>query len=139
MATSKVALPLTAFAIASVVALANPARDAIVQKLSAEAKATDPNFAGFSAERGAAFYRAQHKGGQEGTPSCTSCHGASPKDIGQTRAGKPIEPLAVSLTPSRFTDPQKVERWFDRNCKGVLGRVCTAQEKGDFIVFMVTQ
>lgn len=131
-----IALATAMFAVAT---LANPARDAIVAKLAAEAKATDPAFAGFSAARGGAFFRASQTGGSAETPSCTSCHGANPQDAGKTRANKVIAPMAVSKTADRFTDPDKVTLWFDRNCKGVLGRVCTPLEKGDFITFMAGQ
>lgn len=119
--------------------LANPARDAIVAKLATEAKAADPAFTGFSAARGGAFFRASQTGGTAETPSCTSCHGATPQDAGKTRANKAIAPMAVSKTPDRFTDADKVTQWFDRNCKGVLGRVCTPLEKGDFLTFMAGQ
>ena len=58
---------------------------------------------------------------------------------GLTRAGKIIEPLAVSASPGRYSDSRKVEKWFRRNCNSVLGRACSAVEKGDFITFMQTQ
>ena len=44
--------------------------------------------------------------------------------------------MAVSVTPERFTDAAKVEKWFGRNCNTVLGRECTALEKGDFITYL---
>jgi hypothetical protein len=47
--------------------------------------------------------------------------------------------MAVSKTPDRYTDPAKVEKWFQRNCQSVLGRECTAVEKGDFLTFMTSQ
>jgi hypothetical protein len=47
--------------------------------------------------------------------------------------------MAVSTTPDRYTDAAKVAKWFRRNCKSVLGRECTAQEKGDFLAFMISQ
>lgn len=113
------------------------ARTAILQRFASEAKALDASFAGFSAERGAAFYAARQSGGGIDTPSCTTCHGPSPTDKGQTRAGKPIEPMAVSVIPDRFTDPAKVDKWFERNCQSVLGRVCTPLEKGDVLTFLI--
>ena len=58
---------------------------------------------------------------------------------GETRTAKPIDPMAVSKTPARYTDKAKVDKWFRRNCKGVIGRECTAQEKVDFISYMLTQ
>jgi len=29
-----------------------------------------------------------------------------------------------------------VAKWFRRNCKTVLGRECTAQEKGDILTYL---
>jgi len=120
-------------------ATAQPGRDAILSDFLAKAHQKDPSFAGFSAKRGGAFFHAQHTGGKPETPSCTTCHTKSPRNTGHTRAGKAIEPMAVSLTPKRFTDPAKVAKWFGRNCRTVLGRECTPAEKGDFITFMMSQ
>lgn len=114
-------------------------RAAILADLATQAKAADPAFTGFSAERGAAFFAATHTGGKPDTPSCTTCHGTSPQEPGKTRAGKVIAPLAVSKTPDRYTDTAKVAKWFQRNCTSVLGRECTAVEQGDFLTFMISQ
>ena len=120
------------------VALAEPRRDVILADLREQAKKEDPRFAGFSAERGAALYRATHQG-KDGPVSCSTCHGSSPLGNGQTRLGKAIDPMAVSKNPARYTDPANVEKWFKRNCTEVLGRGCTATEKGDFITYMSGQ
>jgi hypothetical protein len=104
-----------------------------------QAQQAEPGFAGFSAERGATFYRATHTGGKQGSGACTSCHSNAPQDTGQTRAGKAIEPMAVSKNPTRYTDKANVEKWFTRNCNDVLGRACTAKEKGDFLTYMIGQ
>jgi hypothetical protein len=58
---------------------------------------------------------------------------------GRALTGKTIEPVAVSVTPTRYTDPAKVEKWFKRNCTEVLGRECTPQEKGDWLTFVIGQ
>lgn len=92
--------------------------------------------ASFSAARGKAFFEARHSGGKPETPSCTTCHTANPRAEGRTRAGKPIAPMAVSANPERFTDPAKIEKWFRRNCKSVLGRECTPAEKGDVLTYL---
>jgi cytochrome c553 len=118
---------------------ADPRRAAILADLLAQAQQAEPGFAGFSAERGAALYQATHTGGKQGTGSCTVCHGKSPQDTGQTRAGKAIEPMAVSKNPTRYTDKANVEKWFTRNCQDVLGRACTAKEQGDFLTYMMGQ
>ena len=38
-----------------------------------------------------------------------------------------------------MTDKATVEKQFGRDCKSVLGRDCTAVEKGDYITFMAGQ
>lgn len=123
--------------LATSIASADPRRDAILAELLAQAKKDEAGFTGFSAERGGAFYRATHPGGKQA--SCTTCHGGSPLDKGATRAGKEIAPMAISKSPARYTDRATVEKWFARNCPDVLGRTCTAKEKGDFITFMAGQ
>ena len=120
-------------------AAADTPRDAILTEFLSQAKSADPGFAGFSATRGETLFRGNHAGGKPDTPSCTTCHGAAPQDKGRTRAGKEIDPIAVSAAPKRFTDPAEVEKWFGRNCNSVLGRECSAIEKGDFITFMMGQ
>lgn len=92
-----------------------------------------------NAANGKAMYQKNYGTGKPDTPNCTTCHGASPQQGGQTRTGKAIDPMAVSRTPSRFTDQKKVDKWFRRNCNGVIGRECTAQEKVDFLTYMAGQ
>lgn len=137
--TSRSLFLIFAFLFAATPAPAQPARDALLADLAAQAKAAQPAFAGFSAERGRALFLAKHSGGKPDTPSCTTCHTANPAATGETRAGKPIEPLAVSVNPTRYTDPEKAAKWFGRNCTSVLGRDCTPLEKGDFLTFMSAQ
>lgn len=93
----------------------------------------------FSATRGEALFRDTFSGGKPENPTCTSCHSTSPQKAGKTKAGKVIEPMAFSKTAIRYADQGKVDKWFRRNCKTVLGRECTALEKGDFLTFMLTQ
>lgn len=120
------------------VALAgDPARDAILDAYSRQARAETPGFDGFSAARGEQLYRGSHSGGNPRTPACASCHTADPRAAGRhAKTGRPIKPMAVSVNPSRFTDAADVEKRFGRDCPNVLGRPCTAQEKGDFITFL---
>jgi len=112
-------------------AAANTARDAILKTYAGEAHVTS-----FSAKDGQALFQGTHSGGKPETPSCTTCHTKNPRAMGQTRAGKQIKPMAVSKNPNRFTDPAKVEKWFRRNCHTVLGRACTAKEKGEIITYL---
>lgn len=119
---------------------AGSARDVILADYAAQAKQADPAFAGFSAQRGETLFRTQWAKGDERTPSCTSCHTDNPRGPGRNaKTGRPIEPVAVSANPSRFTDGDQVEKQFGRDCKSVLGRACTAQEKGDYVTFMMGQ
>jgi len=68
---------------------------------------------------------------------CSLCHTEDLRRNGKHAVtGKPIEPLAPSANPKRLTDAEHVEKWFARNCKWTLGRECTPQEKGDFLVMI---
>jgi len=89
-----------------------------------------------SAARGKAIFMGTHTGGKPDTPSCTTCHTKNLRAMGQTRAGKAIEPIALSATPTRFTDSAKVAKWFRRNCSTVLGRECSAGEKADILAWL---
>jgi len=127
---------LLCLALAAGAACANPARDAILATYAAAAKQLDPSFTGFAVERGSTLWNSTHTEGNIDTPSCTTCHTKDATAQGMTRALKPIAPMAVSKTPDRFTDAEKVEKWFLRNCKTVLGRECTPIEKGDVITYL---
>ena len=114
-------------------------RDDILRSLDSTARAADPAFSGFSAARGQALHTQTFAGGKPDTPACTACHGATPRSSGRTPAGKAVEPMALSLSPSRYSDAAKVDKWFTRNCRDVLGRECTPREKGDWLSFMFSQ
>lgn len=87
------------------------------------------------AQRGGAFFTRTH--GREW--SCASCHGERPSVPGRHAAtGKAIDPLAPSANPGAFTDTAKVDKWFRRNCRDVLGRECTPSEKADVIAWLAT-
>ena len=94
------------------VSYADPRRDAILAELLAQAKKDEAGFTRFSAERGAAFYKATHQGGKQGRPPARPVTAIRPLDKGKTRAGKDIEPMAVSKNPARYTDQDNVEKWF---------------------------
>ncbi|MCW9035408.1 MAG: DUF1924 domain-containing protein [Alphaproteobacteria bacterium] len=111
----------------------------IIANYFSSAKSSDASIDSFSADRGRKLFLSNPATGKPDTPSCTSCHSNSPMNQGQTRAGKDIAPMALSKTPNRYVDIKKVEKWFRRNCKSVLGRTCTPLEKGDFLTFMISQ
>jgi hypothetical protein len=69
--------------------------------------------------------------------SCTTCHGSDIRKPGKhKRSGKKIEPMAITVNAERFTSKKKIEKWFKRNCKWTMGRVCTDAEKGSFLLYL---
>ncbi len=129
----KLIIATTAVALVGAVVAANTQRDAILSGYAAQA-----GVSGFSADAGRQLFMSQNTGGKPATPSCSTCHTSDPRNVGHTRVGKVIQPMAVSRNPERFTDPAKVEKWFGRNCRSVLGRECTPTEKGNFITYMMS-
>jgi mono/diheme cytochrome c family protein len=110
--------------------IANPVQDGY----RGAAKQETAAFTDFSATRGEAFYKAK-----SGDVSCANCHGDSPKAHGKhATTGKDILAMAPVTNAERFTDAAKVEKWFKRNCNDVLKRACTANEKGDFIAYLLS-
>lgn len=124
-----------------VLLVAGPARAEtpaqILDGLTQEARGQQAAFSP-SAVRGEQFYHSRQSGGGE-AESCAACHTRDAKARGQhVRTHKVIEPLAPVANRERFTDPAKVEKWFKRNCKEVLGRTCTPQEKADFTAYVLS-
>ncbi len=106
-----------------------------LKQFETTARQESAGFQGFSAQRGEAFFRATH--GREW--SCASCHTQNPLAAGKhARTDKPIAALAPAANAERFTQPDKVAKWFKRNCNDVLGRACTAQEKGDVLAYLTS-
>lgn len=95
----------------------------------------------FSAAKGERMWSEAHTSPEGGEPRrCTTCHGADLTKPGKhATTGKAIEPLAPSANGERLTDVKFMEKWLLRNCKWVLGRECTPQEKGDFLAFIRTR
>ncbi|MEZ5550620.1 MAG: DUF1924 domain-containing protein [Pseudomonadales bacterium] len=89
----------------------------------------------FTAEAGRAVWFRNQNG-----RSCTSCHTDAVRGSGRhERTGKIIEPMAPSVNAERLTDRKKIDKWFLRNCKWTFRRECTAQEKGDVLVWLMEQ
>ena len=89
----------------------------------------------FSADAGSNAWFAEH-----GDRSCTSCHTQSLTTSGRhQKTGKLIEPMAPSVNAQRLTQRKKINKWFLRNCKWTYGRECTAQEKGDILLWLSGQ
>jgi hypothetical protein len=133
---------------------------AFLDAYAAQARAADPGFAGFSEERGRAFYYKKHPVEDLGMASCATCHHADPLKATvahqdqipcrachvafsrQPESHRPIKPeippLAPAGNPNRFTSEWVVEYWFGYNCKLLLRRECTPQEKGDVITWLLS-
>jgi hypothetical protein len=123
---------IVAFALNSIALAATPAE--IQSGYADQAKKAVPEFSGFSAARGEQLFTTTH--GAEW--SCSSCHGKPPTAAGRhAKTGKAIAPLAPSADALRFSDTAKTEKWFRRNCNDVMGRECSAVEKGDVIAYLL--
>ncbi|MBI5682922.1 MAG: DUF1924 domain-containing protein [Deltaproteobacteria bacterium] len=117
----------------------NPQMQSLVDSYMTEAKKKEPGLKSFSAEEGKKlFYSKRQHSEKKEEISCTKCHTDNPAQQGRTPVGKVIEPLSPTVNKNRFTDPKNVEKWFKRNCEGVLERECTAKEKGDFVTYMLS-
>jgi len=131
-------LPIFLFAAAAFTVTASAVAETpadFLRTFEMAARQEQPGFSVFSAQRGALFFKNTH--GREW--SCTSCHTQNPKATGShAKTDKPITPLAPSANAERFTRPDKVEKWFRRNCNDVLGRPCTATEKGDVLAYLMS-
>jgi len=116
---------------------ASPVAADLLREYEAAARKANPSFRVLSPAEGRRLYVAEFT--QEGTRiSCAGCHTADPRQRGRTPAGKNVEPLAPSANAERFSDRGEVEKWFKRNCKQVLGRVCTSEEKGHFLAYLLS-
>jgi hypothetical protein len=116
---------------------ASPAE--LLQGYADQAKKEDPAFKAFSAGAGEKFYHASAKHSSGRQISCATCHTDNPRNAGKhEKTAKEIPPLAPAVNKSRFTDSGNAEKWFKRNCQDVLERACTAQEKGNFIAYILS-
>lgn len=89
----------------------------------------------FSASAGKKLWTSSEEG-----RSCTDCHTKSVKNTGKhKKTGKVIKPMAPSVNPKRLTNRKKVKKWLLRNCKWTLKRECTAQEKGNILLWLSQQ
>ncbi len=125
-----VLVPVLSFNVATAAAVdaTSYQRDLVVA-----ARQVDPAFVA-DAARGAAWFAATH--GSDW--SCSSCHTGDPRKPGKhASTGKAISALAPAITPTRFTDAAKSDKWFRRNCNDVVGRECTAAERADVMAFLL--
>lgn len=139
MTRSIAATGLRAAALGWAVALAAGAPAAVQAATPAEILAGYVAQAGApgAPERGQALFNQRFKGGL--FERCSDCHGAVPTGKGQDQTSeKPIAPLAPAANARRFTEPGRVENYFRLNCKDVVGRECSAQEKADLLAWLIS-
>lgn len=114
--------------------LATPASDAVLAKYKAEGVSkTD-------VDKAKKDWVKEAKGDDGEVLSCASCHTTDFSKFGKHhKTGKVIGPMSMKVNAERYTDEKKIEKWFKRNCKDTWARECTAQEKSDFLTFMLAQ
>ena len=113
-------------------ASASPAVDAMLKVYS------DAGAGPFSAEAGQRMWTETHNNAQAPVERrCSGCHSNNLSNEGEhVKTKKLIKPMAPAVNAKRLTDTKKIEKWFMRNCKWTLGRECSAQEKGDFLLYI---
>jgi len=119
----------------STTVLASTAVELLLQEYQAQGASQ------FSADTGKQFWNQRFDSTSANQQrSCTTCHSANVKQYGKhITTGKEIKPLAPSVMSKRLTNPNKIRKWFRRNCNWTLGRECTAQEKGDVLSYLKDQ
>lgn len=117
----------------------------LVNRYATISKMQDQNYPGVSADEGKIFFnrkviqfRSSNK--QNKAIACASCHTSNPKDVGKhIVTGKKILPLSPLANPKRFSDIEKVEKQFDKHCNEVVGSDCSAQEKANYIAYLIKE
>jgi hypothetical protein len=72
--------------------------------------------------------------------ACASCHTSNPANTGKhALTGKAIEPLSPAVNNKRFKDLDKVEEKFTEHCNEIIGADCTAAEKANYIIYLLTE
>ena len=122
----------TGFLLAAQSASASPAVEAMLKVYS------DAGAGPFSAEAGQRMWTEKHNHAEAPLErSCSTCHTSNLADSGKhAKTQKVIKPMAPVVNAKRLTDTKEIEKWFMRNCKWTFGRECSAQEKGDFLLYI---
>ena len=133
--TSIVLIAGAIFMVSNTLAAGQNSVDSMLATYKADAKLP------FSAKRGEEFWNKKYPETFEGKPRrCALCHMDNLKIGGKhVKTGKDIDAMAPSVNSKRFVKVKKIKKWFKRNCKWTLGRECSAQEKGDVLLFLSQQ
>ena len=128
------ALMIFAATISVPVVMASPATDSLLAKYKSEGVSK------IDASKAKSDWTKETKGEDGEMISCSTCHGTDFSKAGKHRkTHKVIDPLSTRVNTERFTDEKKIEKWFKRTCNDTWGRECTAQEKADFLTFLLAQ
>lgn len=114
------------------------------------AKYTAEGGSNFNAEAGKKMWSkaipfTDRKGVVQNDRTCAKCHTADVTKPGKhQKTGKVLAAMAPSVPfvaaeegdEPRFSEAKKIRKWFKRNCKWTYDRECTAQEKGDFLMYL---
>ncbi|MGH8632027.1 MAG: DUF1924 domain-containing protein [Burkholderiales bacterium] len=157
---------MTRACVAALVALCSAAAFAaspeeIIAHYAEQARQEDPDFAGFSVERGKEVYFRKGVIRGVGEVSCARCHRPDPRELiiahetdilcrachvihdeehpaPNGAKKRKIEPLAPSHGHNRLTDPDTVDVFLRLNCKLTFKRDCTTLEKGDVLTWILS-
>jgi cytochrome b len=136
LAFAAVRAVMVLFPIAAAEAAGGATPAALLRAYEDEARRADAAFARGDATKGRALFVTEVA--REGARrSCATCHTADPRKPGKSTVGEEIPPLSPLANPDGFTDRKHADKWFDRNCKQVLGRVCTPAEKSNLLAYLL--
>lgn len=110
----------------------------LAEKYTTAAQRVDPAFKPSAIEGKQFFNRMFTNDGHE--VACASCHTQNPADEGKNIVTKkPIKPLSPVVNTERFTDIHDVEDNFTEHCNDIVGADCSAQQKANFITYLLTE
>ncbi len=110
-------------AIATLNILISSDLDIYLKSLEEQVKKVEPDFKGFSIQRGKDIFFSKHIGKRGKEISCSSCHTENLRSIGENIfTGKKLEPLSPAVNPKRLKDIKRVKKWLKRNFKDVYNR-----------------
>ncbi|PKO46645.1 MAG: hypothetical protein CVU29_05200 [Betaproteobacteria bacterium HGW-Betaproteobacteria-22] len=113
--------------------------EALTKKYVTIAQTVNPEFVS-SVTEGKIFFNRKFKLSSGKEAACASCHTQNPADQGKNIiTGKTIAPLSPAVNNKRFRSLDKVEEKFTEHCNEILGTDCTAAEKANYIVYLLTE
>lgn len=113
--------------------------DTLTKKYVGIAQTVNPEFTS-SVTEGKIFYNRKFKTANGKEMACASCHTSNPADSGKNAiTGKTIAPLSPAVNNKRFVNIDKVEEKFTQHCNEIIGADCTAAEKANYIIYLLTE